>query len=126
MYVLGKPEEKAENGRSTRESIVDPAMNAIGNEDYGFLSESRLKSTGSIKSDVSVPEAEPTNQENKVMNVADIQFGYFSSSTGTSMETSGSPEVENEKVSTEKVKADPSTITSSSPSEYVKCGTKQF
>ena len=68
-------------------SPVDPAVNIIGNKECEFMSDAKLKSTGNIKSDVNGPQYKTTNQDSTIIDLANIQFGYFSSSTSTSCES---------------------------------------
>ena len=84
--VIG--EKSQELKITTDESVADPTMNVKENCEYEFLSESRLKSTGSIKSDESVSLRSVT-EEQKV--TTDVHFGYFSSGADASNESENEP-----------------------------------
>ena len=73
---------------TTDESGADPTKNVKENCEYEFLSESRLKSTGSIKSDESVSLRSVKEEQNVT---TDVHFGYFSSGADASYESENEP-----------------------------------
>ena len=76
---------------TTDGSSADPTKSVRENSGYEFLSESRLKSTGSIKSDGSVSLRSVKEEQNVTTDSTDIGFGYFSSSANASYDSENEP-----------------------------------